>query len=77
MLDVDVRVAGMYDYEFSVWPVERTWEPAVYEIFRYVPRISITTTENEFQLFRASLERSGFSLRETTRVPHRQPEPVR
>lgn len=65
-----------YDYEFSVWPVEQRWEAAIYEVFRYVPRILITTTEDEFRSFRDAIERSGFSLRETTRVPHYEPEPV-
>lgn len=65
-----------FDYEFSVWPAEHRWEPAVYEVFRGMPRLSITETEDGFERFRDSLERSGFSLRETTRVPHYEPEPV-
>lgn len=66
-----------YDYEFSVWPAEHGWESAVYEVFRHVPRICIPATENQFRAFRSSLERSGLTLRETTRIPHHEPEPVR
>lgn len=66
--------SGEYDYEFSVWPAEGRWEGAVYEVFRYFPRISVTYTEKGFAGFRDSLERSGFTLREATRVPHREPE---
>jgi hypothetical protein len=66
-----------YDYEFSAWPNENGWESAVYEVFRHVPRICIATAEDQFRAFRASLERSGFTLRETTRVLHHKPEPVK
>ena len=66
-----------YDYEFSVWPHERGWESAIYEVFQYFPRICMTTTEDEFCAFRVSLERSGFTLRATTRIPHHEPESVR
>jgi hypothetical protein len=66
-----------YDFEFSVWPAESGWESAVYDVFRHLPRISMPATERQFRAFRASLERSGFTLREATRVPHYKPEPVR
>jgi hypothetical protein len=66
-----------YDYEFSVWPAEHGWESAIYEVFRHVPRICVPTTEHQFHVFRASLERSGFTLREMTRTPHYEPEPVK
>lgn len=67
----------VYDYEFSVWPAEHGWESAVYEVFRHLPRISVPVTECQFRTFRDSLERSGLTLREATRLPHREPEPVR
>lgn len=65
-----------YDYEFSVWPHERGWEDPVYEVFRHFPRVCLTVTEAQFCVLQESLERSGFTLREATRVPHQQPEPV-
>lgn len=65
-----------YSYEFSVWPHERGWEAAMYELFRYYPRVCIVLTETGFRTFRDSLERSGFTLREVTRVPHHDPEIV-
>ena len=55
-----------YDYEFSVWPHERGWESAVYEVFRHFPRVCLTATEDQFCVLRDSLERSGFTLRETS-----------
>jgi len=67
---------AQYDFEFSVWPAEHRWEGAVYELFRHLPRISMPATENQFRTFRTSLERSGFTIREATRVPHHEPEPV-
>jgi hypothetical protein len=66
----------VYDFEFSVWPAERMWEPAVYEVFRHLPRISVSSDTARFREFRDSLERSGFILREATRVPHYEPERV-
>ena len=63
-----------YDYEFNVWPAEGSWEAAVYELFRCYPRIQVTYSEGGFVGFRGSLERSGFTLREATRVPHHEPE---
>lgn len=66
-----------YDYEFSVWPSDEGWERPVYEVFRSFPRVCITMTEDEFQPFRDALERSGFTLREASRVPHYEPEPLR
>jgi hypothetical protein len=71
-----VRHCLEYDYEFSVWPHDRGWESAVYEVFRHFPRICLTAAENQFCVLQDSLERSGFTLRETTRVPHYEPEPV-
>lgn len=66
--------AAEYDFEFSVWPEERRWEAAVYEVFRYLPRITLTASERGFSELRDSLERSGFTLREATRIPHHEPE---
>lgn len=68
---------AMWDYEFYVWPHERNWEPAVYDLFRHYPRVSIPAGERWFEEFRNSLERCGFTLREATRVPHYEPEDFR
>lgn len=65
-----------YDYEFRLWPREHTWERPVYEIFATYPRVVMTMSEADFQGFRDSLERSGFTLREASRVPHHDPETV-
>ena len=70
-------MSDLFDYEFSVWPAEHGWERSVYELFRSIPRISIMMGDDQFQLFRDSLGRSGFTLREGTRVPHHEPEPIR
>jgi hypothetical protein len=72
-----VTTCAEYDYEFSVWPSDRGWDPAVYEVFRSLPRIAMVLAEDDFRLFRASLERSGFTIREATRALHHEPEPVR
>jgi hypothetical protein len=40
------------------------------------PRLCFTMTETEFHGFRDALERGGFSLRETSRVPHHDPEAI-
>ncbi len=65
-----------YDYEFRLWPDEHTWEHPLYEVFRMYPRVILTISEAEFHRFRDSLERSGFTLRETSRTPHHEPETV-
>jgi len=65
-----------YEYEFRVWPTEQGWENSVHEVFRNFPRVALVMRVQEFEEFRASLERSGFTLRETTRVPHYEPETV-
>lgn len=70
-------VSNSYDYEFSVWPAERRWESPIYDVFRCFPRIILELTETQFQGLRDALERSGLTLRETTRVPHQEPEVVR
>ena len=66
-----------YDYEFSLWPNEHGWEQPVYQIFQMYPRVCLTMSETEFHGFRDALERSGFTLREASRVPHYDPETVR
>jgi hypothetical protein len=66
-----------WDYEFSVWPHERCWEQAVYDLFRNMATRQVhVLTGTGFAAFRASLERSGFTLREIERVPHHEPEAV-
>jgi hypothetical protein len=65
-----------YDYEFSLWPNEYGWEQPVFQVFQMYPRVCFTMTEAEFHGFRDVLERSGFSLRETSRVPHHDPETI-
>jgi len=69
-----------FDYEFSVWPVEydapspSSW--ALFETFKFVPRMQMTRTEDEFQAYRVAMNKCGFSLREISRVPHHEPETV-
>lgn len=66
-----------WDYEFTVWPYESTWEWSIYELFRNMTtRQVMTFTETGWASFRASVERSGFTLREIERVPHHEPEAV-
>ncbi len=64
-----------YDYEFSVWPAQGQ-ETSLFDVFRNVRRMVMTFTPDEFAGFRDSLGRSGFTLREVTRVPHHEPEIV-
>ena len=71
-----MTIPSEYDYEFRLWPLEQSWERAVYEVFQMYPRVCFTMTETEFHGFRDDLERSGFTLRETSRVPHSHPETV-
>lgn len=66
-----------FDYSFAVWPLEGHWDHAVYRLFAGQPRQVHTFTEDEWGQFRASIERSGFTLREVERVPHHEPEAVR
>lgn len=56
-----------WHYEFSVWPREDAWEQPIYETFRFYPRISMTFTEAGWATYSASMERSGFTLREVER----------
>jgi hypothetical protein len=66
-----------FDYEFSAWPDEQSWEQSVYDLFRNMTtRQVVTFTETGFAAFRASLERSRFTLREIERTPHHEPETV-
>jgi hypothetical protein len=65
-----------FDYEFSVWPHEHDWARQVYDLFRSLPRVSITLTEAEFADLRDGAERGGLTLREVERVPHHEPEAV-
>jgi hypothetical protein len=75
-LEAGSQSVSEYAYEFSVWP-ERGWEQPVYEMFRNLgQRMIMTFTEAGFTGFRDSLERSGLTLREVTRVPHHEPEAV-
>ena len=64
-----------YTYSFCVWPCE-DWgfTRAVYDVFRMLNgRMALDFTEAEFETFRSSLGRSGFSLREIERVPYHEP----
>ena len=76
ILDVIDGALADYDYEFSVWPAPTGWEKPVYGIFQNCPRMVMTFTEPGYAEFRASAERSGLTLREVTRIPHHEPEPV-
>lgn len=64
-----------YDYEFRVWPAQGQ-ETSLFEVFRNVHRMVLTFTPEDFAGFRDSLGRSGFTLREVTRVPYCEPEIV-
>ena len=64
-------------YEFSVWPAERGFNKAIYELFRHLStRIAMEFTEEEFDLFRDALNGHGITLREIGRVPYHEPEIV-
>lgn len=64
-------------YEFSVWPAEKTFNKAVFELFRHLnTRIAMEFTENEFNIFRDSLNCHGLTLRDIGRVPYHKPESV-
>lgn len=53
------------DYSFCIWPGERWgWESAICDVFRNVTRMEMTFTPLEWSQFCASLERSGFAIRE-------------
>ncbi len=67
-----------YDYSFSVWPDERRAVPqAVFDLFRMLGwRVEMPFTEDEFVAFRLTVGRFGLTLREVSRVPHREPEAV-
>jgi hypothetical protein len=66
-----------YVYSFCVWPHERGFCREVYRVFdAMLTRMDMEFTEAEFGLFRAALERHGFTLREIERVPHHEPEKV-
>jgi hypothetical protein len=67
-----------YVYSFVVWPDE-TWnfDHAVYEYFRvFRRRTEMHFTEEEFRRFRSGMEHHGLTLREVTRRPYVDPEPV-
>lgn len=67
-----------YHYQFTVWPDE-TWghEESLYVLFECLAsRIEVDFGPEEFESFRSSLSRQGFTLREIERVPAIDPEPV-
>ena len=67
-----------YVYSFTVWPDEMwDFDRAVFQLFDILTsRIEMNFTEKEFELFRSRLSHHGFTLREVTRRPYVQPEPV-
>lgn len=65
-----------WDYEFSVWPREDS-VPEIFLLFRSMSgRVVMTVTEQEFGGFRERLGAWGLTLREITRTPYAEPEPV-
>ena len=67
-----------YTYSFVTWPDE-TWDfdRAVFELFDILSaRVEMHFSEKEFESFRSRLSHHGFTLREVTRRPYVQPEPV-
>ena len=71
-------VSAIYAYSFSVWPNE-TWgfDRSVFQVFEAMgSRVEMQFTPDEFERFRSSLSRSGFTLREVERVPHNEPQAV-
>jgi hypothetical protein len=67
-----------YVYSFSVWPVhDHGFSRNVFKLFEsLLTRVEMEFTATEFLLFRADLERQGFTLREVERVPYHKPEAV-
>jgi len=67
-----------YVYSFVVWPDE-TWDHprALFDYFRvFRRRTEMTIGEAEFERFRSEMGHAGFTLREATRRPDVEPEPV-
>jgi hypothetical protein len=67
-----------YVYSFVTWPDE-TWgfDRAVFDLFKVLTaRVEMQFTERDFELFRSRLSHHGLTLREVTRRPFVQPEPV-
>lgn len=67
-----------YVYSFVVWPDETWTHPrALFDYFRvFRRRTELTFTEPEFEQFRSEMGRAGYTLRECTRRPEVEPEPV-
>lgn len=68
----------LFDYSFCVWPSE-TWgfTRQTFDVFRMmVGRVDMTFTPEEFEMFRSAVNRDGLTLREISRIPHHEPEPV-
>ena len=71
------QTSTKYVYEFSVWPAERGFCKAIYVLFEALSRrVAMEFTEEEFDLFRESINQHGITLREIERVPHHEPEIV-
>ena len=67
-----------YTYSFAVWPDE-SWkmDQPIYDLFRAMgQRVEMAFTSEEFERFRSSLSRKGLTLREVSRIPYTEPEPV-
>ncbi len=65
-----------YLYTFSIWPDEtRGFSRALFDVLRLVnTRVEMPFTETEFEEFRSTLNRDGFTLRAIVRVLYRDPE---
>lgn len=67
-----------YVYTFNVWPSDGMgFQREMFDVFRLLnTRVEMPFTEEEFEIFRAALIFSGFTLRAVVRVPHHEPEVV-
>ena len=67
-----------YVYSFVVWPDEDWgWDPAVFNYFHvFRRRTEMYFTEKEFEQFRSGMGNDGLTLRECTRRPYVDPEPI-
>lgn len=72
------EVAQKYNYIFSLWPDESKQMPTeLFNVFNLLEtRVEMQFSEVEFELFRASLNRAGFTLRAIVRTLSVEPEEV-
>lgn len=74
----ETNQSAKWAYCFTLWPAE-TWgfKRALFNYFQFInTSCEMEFTEAEFERFRSELNHDGFTLREITRVPYREPETI-